>query len=748
VSFFNELKRRNVFKVAAAYVIVGWLIMQIGDVMAPAMHLPDWINSAFAFFLVLGFPVALILSWAFEMTPEGIRLEKNVDRGKSITHLTGRKLDYWIIALLVVAVGFFAFDKFVLDPERDAERLDAAVQVARQEAVQSTEPEKGLSIAVLPFVNMSEDESNEYLSDGISEELLNVLARFPGLRVAARTSAFQFKGRNQDIAEIARQLRVNHVLEGSVRKSGNRLRITAQLIEADSGFHLWSESYDRELEDIFAIQDEISAAIAEALEVELALADSQPGTGLPTVPAAASAQAYEYYLRGRQLINGRSRSGLEEAVAVLERALELDEAYAPAHAQLAIAIALLRSGGGTYGDLSMGEVLDRATPHIERAISLDPTLSEAFGAKALLANINLEYVVAVENGRKSMALNPSYIDVINWTYLSLLNTGRWIEAMELIDLLISVDPLSIVGRINYAFALGRQRRFGEARRITDDLRAQSLRASLLTQALISADHEGAIARSNRLYLEVLSLDSNDAFSRRRMAVNFSAISLFDEARRLSPESAWLAYAYEQRWDEAIALAGENLAQDRRSNAAKLDLANVLHMAGSLAEAQPIYEELGSLNPGFPLLDLQNTSPMATARMAFGAKALGYENEVEPALDLLRADQQRRAATGVRESYVLRGAAMAAAIEGDVDALVANLEAAIDVGLRDYFVFREPAVRPYADDPRFQAQAARLAAILEEERRKTIQLICLENPATGVWEPLPETCDDIRQSAGH
>jgi TolB-like protein len=732
--------------VAAAYVIVGWLIMQIGDVMAPAMHLPDWINSALAFFLILGFPIALILSWAFEVTPEGVRLEKKVDRSKSITHLTGRKLDYWIIALLILAVGFFAFDKFVLDPQRDAERLDAAVEVARQADAELNQPEEGLSIAVLPFVNMSEDESNEYFSDGISEELLNVLARFPGLRVAARTSAFQFKGRNQDIADIARLLRVNHVLEGSVRKSGNRLRITAQLIEADSGFHLWSESYDREQEDIFAIQDEISAAIAKALQVELALADKQAGAGLPTVPAAASAQAYEYYLRGRQLINGRSRSGLEEAVAVLEHALELDETYAPAHAQLAIAIALLRGGGGTYGDLSMGEVLDRATPHIERANSLDPTLSEGFGARALLANINLEYLAAVENGRKSMALNPSYVDVINWTYLSLLNTGRWIEAMELIDYLISVDPLSIVGRINYAFALGRQRRFDEARRVTDGLRAQSPRNSLLTQALVSADHKGAITDSNRLYLQVLALDPYDSFSRRRMAVNFSAISLFEEARRMSPESAWLVHVYEQRWDEAKALAAENLAQDERNNTAKFNLANVLHMAGDLAEAQSIYEELGSLNPGFPLLDLQTTSPMATARMAYGAKALGHENEVKLALEELKADQEMRAATGVRESYVLRGAAMAAAIEDDAEGVVAKLKEAIDVGLRDHFIFREPAFETYTEHPGFQAQAARLDAILAEERQKTIRLICLENPATEVWQPLPETCDDVGQSA--
>lgn len=745
MSFFQELKRRNVFKVAAAYIIVGWLIMQAGDVMAPAMHLPDWINSALAFFLVLGFPVAIILSWAFELTPEGIKLEKDVERSDSTTHLTGRKLDFVIIGLLVIAVAFFAFDKFVYQPGNSSQPPDVVSRGSDQTDVQAETTNGTISIAVLPFVNMSDDAANEYFSDGISEELLNVLARFPDLRVAARTSAFQFKGENRDIADIAQQLRVGHVLEGSVRKAGNRIRITAQLIEAESGFHLWSESYDRELEDIFAIQDEISASIAEALKIELSLAGAGDAGGLPSVPAAASAQAYEYYLRGRQGINGRSRSGLTEAVDALERALELDERFAPAHAQLAIAIALLKTGGGTYGDFSMGEVLLRATPHIDRALELDPNLSEAFGARALIANINIEYLLAAENGEKAMVLNPSFVDAMNWRYLSLLNTGRWIEAVQLMDHMIEVDPLSIVGRINYAFMLGRQRRFDDATRVADSIGAQSIRGSMLTHGLVSGDHKGDITDSNRWYLKALSFETNSTFSRRRLAVNFSAIGLFDEARRLSPVHEWLVNAYQQRWTEAIALARAKLAEDPLSNTAKLILANVLHMSGDLEGAQVIYEELLAINPGFPLNDLYTSSPMATVRAAFGARAAGDDRGAEEKLELLRADQRERETAGIRESYVLRGAVMASAIEGNVEELVANLEAAIDVGLRDHFILREPALAPYAQDPGFKAQATRLEAILAEERHKTLQLICFDNPAAEVWQPLPETCAGVAES---
>ena len=323
--------------------------MQAGDVMAPAMHLPDWINSALAFFLVLGFPVALVLSWALELTPKGIRLEKNVQRSDSSAGITGRKLDFVIIGLLVVAVGFFAYDKFVYRPQAHTSLATSNVSSSDSASDPSESKDAALSVAVLPFVNMSDDQQNEYFSDGISEELLNVLARFQDLRVAARTSAFQFKGENRDISEIARLLRVSHVLEGSVRKAGSRIRITAQLIEAESGFHLWSESYDRDLEDIFAVQDEIAAAIAAALKIELSLDDPEYNKGSPTIRAAASAQAYELYLKGRQLINSRNGESIKEAVIVLDRALQLDPDYAPAHAQIAIATALLKSGSGPYG---------------------------------------------------------------------------------------------------------------------------------------------------------------------------------------------------------------------------------------------------------------------------------------------------------------------------------------------------------------------------------------------------------------
>ena len=265
MSFFAELKRRNVFKVAAAYIIVGWLIMQAGDTLAPALHLPEWVNSVLVFFLLLGFPLAMFFAWAFEMTPEGIKKEKNIERDQSITRVTGQKLNYTIIGLLVLTVGYFVYDKFVSSTPNAVE----TTAVSSPASESQTNPYQ--TIAVLPFVNMSEDPGNEYFSDGLTEELLNILAKIKELRVAGRTSSFAFKGKGEDLRIIGEKLNVSSILEGSVRKDDkrNRVRITAQLINVDDGYHLWSETYDRELDDIFAIQDEIAREVARALTITL-----------------------------------------------------------------------------------------------------------------------------------------------------------------------------------------------------------------------------------------------------------------------------------------------------------------------------------------------------------------------------------------------------------------------------------------------------------------------------------------------
>ena len=262
MSIFNELKRRNVFKVGIAYVIVAWLVAQVLQLVFESFGTPDWAIKSVLVLLATGLPFALFFAWAFELTPDGLMREQDVDRSQPVAPQTGSKLNLMITVVLVLALAYFAYDKFVLSGEREAALVEAATQTVKEQIVSADESaESGISIAVLPFVNMSSDPEQEYFSDGISEELLNVLAKIDSLKVAARTSSFSFKGQNKPIGEIAQVLGVDHILEGSVRKSGKQIRITAQLIRVSDGFHMWSETYDRELVNIFAIQDEITEAI-------------------------------------------------------------------------------------------------------------------------------------------------------------------------------------------------------------------------------------------------------------------------------------------------------------------------------------------------------------------------------------------------------------------------------------------------------------------------------------------------------
>ncbi|MEO5629646.1 MAG: hypothetical protein ABIQ62_07765, partial [Thermomonas sp.] len=263
MNFIAELKRRNVIRMAGLYLVGAWLIAQVAQTILPAFEVPNWVMRAIIIVLALGFVPAVIFAWVFELTPGGIKRDENVDRSASIAPQTARRMDRILLLVSVLAVGYFAFDKFVLAPQRNTElvaetteKIDAAT-ASKQSTVNPN------SIAVLPFVNMSGEKANEYFSDGISEEILNVLAQIPKLQVAARTSSFSFKGVGKEVPQIARELKVRMVLEGSVRKQGERVRITAQLIDASNGFHVWSQTYDRDLKDIFAIQDEIAKAIAD-----------------------------------------------------------------------------------------------------------------------------------------------------------------------------------------------------------------------------------------------------------------------------------------------------------------------------------------------------------------------------------------------------------------------------------------------------------------------------------------------------
>ena len=261
MSLFEELKRRNVFRVTIAYLIAAWLVLQVSELVLDTIEAPAWVLKVFLLVFALGLPIAVLFSWAYELTPEGIKREKEVDRNQSVTHNTGRKLNQITIAMVIALVALIAIDRMTASTS-----VQPATEVVAATAGADTDDK---SIAVLAFEDLSPEGDQEYFADGLSEELLNVLAQTPGLQVAGRTSSFAFKGQNRDLREIGEILNVAHILEGSVRKSGNKIRVTAQLINTQTGFHLLSQTYDRDLTDVFAVQDEISASISKALRSEL-----------------------------------------------------------------------------------------------------------------------------------------------------------------------------------------------------------------------------------------------------------------------------------------------------------------------------------------------------------------------------------------------------------------------------------------------------------------------------------------------
>ena len=433
MSYFEELKRRNVIRVGFAYALFGWVIAQVADLALENFGAPDWVMKTLLFLMLLGFFIALFIAWAYEMTPEGIKREKDIDPNQSITHQTARKLDRLVIVVLLLAVGLLLSQRYLLD---DDTVTPSAPQLAEPVATEQTETtEQEPSIAVLPFVNMSSDPEQEYFSDGISEEILNVLTRIPNLKVAARTSSFQFKGQNLDIAKIGQQLKVNHVLEGSVRKAGTTLRITAQLIETETGFHLWSETFDRKLEDVFAIQDEIAGAIASELRTRLMNMPDRASTPV-------NMDAYELYLKGRGLVARRKAVDLFEGISILESAIEIEPQYAQAMATLAKAYAVLP---WFSKQIPAGEAREKARQWTEEALQIEPQNVEALAVLAIVySEVDMNFVGARELLEKAIEVNPGSVAANNFLGDLCTRTGDLDCAMIYESRAAELDPLGTV----------------------------------------------------------------------------------------------------------------------------------------------------------------------------------------------------------------------------------------------------------------------------------------------------------------
>ncbi|MCJ7558414.1 MAG: tetratricopeptide repeat protein [Gammaproteobacteria bacterium] len=443
MDLFTELKKRNVFRVAAVYAIASWLILQVSDVVIGNVGAPDWVFKIIMMVLGLGLPVVLVFAWAFEMTPEGIKLEKDVDRSQSITPQTGRKLNAITVGLLAVAVVYLLGDKFLVRAPDQAAAVTAVVeqsppQQASVELTPATQGPVNESIAVLPFVNMSSDPEQEIFSDGITEELLNLLAKIPDFQVAGRTSSFAFKGENKDLRQIGESLNVANVLEGSVRKSGGRVRITAQLIKVANGYHLWSESYDRELTDIFAVQDEIAGAVVKALELTLL---GSPGTQ-EADPLFKNADAHTAYLNGMHLYNTGEPENFLKAIPYFEEAVRLVPNSALAWANLSRNMGWA-SGTSAFGEAEIREMTLRAREAATRALVLNGSLAEAYIAQGSIQNArDFNWEGAETSYRRALELRPGSVDARFGLGRLLTAAGRFTEGMKFLEEGHRQDPLN------------------------------------------------------------------------------------------------------------------------------------------------------------------------------------------------------------------------------------------------------------------------------------------------------------------
>jgi adenylate cyclase len=434
-NFFAELKRRNVYKVAVAYAVASWLLIQIATQVFPFFEVPNWAVRLVVLILIAGFPVALVFSWAFEITPEGIVRESEIDADKSISHHTGRKIVALTVVLAVIAAGLLVFQLTQRRSTSSPKANDAVAVI----------PEK--SIAVLPFDNLSEDKSNAYFAEGVQDEILTRLAKVADLKVIARSSTQKFQSAPANLPDVAHQLGAAHILEGSVQKVNDQVRVNVQLINALTNTHMWAEIYDRKLTDIFAVESDIAKLIADTLQAKLTGSEKAAISMKPT----ENTEAHEFYLKGRYFWNRRNAENLKKAADYFQQAIDKDPKYALAYAGLADCHVLLPAYPG-LGNVPRDE-WPKALEAARKAVALDDTLAEGHTSLARVLASTLQLSAATSEFRRAIDLNPNYATAHQWFGECLQSQGQLDEAVVELKRAQELDPLSLVISALYGFAL-------------------------------------------------------------------------------------------------------------------------------------------------------------------------------------------------------------------------------------------------------------------------------------------------------
>ena len=747
--FIKELRRRNVFKVGAAYAIVSWLILQVSSTTFPALHLPSWAFTLVTVLMLIGFPFALLLAWAFELTPEGVKPTRAVAQSESITPRTGKKLNGIVIALLGLAVVFLLLRDYL--PSSGEKSAPAASQAgpvagaagegAREPAKESTAKAERPSIAVLPFANRSRSEDDAFFVDGMHDDLLTQLAKVSGLRVISRTSVLSYRDTEKSIPEIGRELNVGNILEGSVQRAGDRIRINVQLIAATTDEHLWAEIYDRELTtaNIFEIQSEVATAIARALRTSLTAQEQQRLAVKPTDNLAA----YEAFLLGRQRLARRTAREVAAAVKDFNHAIELDGDFALAYVGLAEAYILQVD----YGGLALAEANAKSRPLVEKALQLDDQLGEAYNSLASILEYARDYAGAERNYLKATELAPNYSLAAYWYGLFLKQSrGQPAAALPWFQRALELDPLSYIVLINYSEALAELGRFDEAKAMAQkslemDPTFQYTYVTLGDYAA-SEDH---FEEAMDWYLRALPLDTEDPSIYGYVADylgwlgdDANALCWVERGRVLNPESTYVLnaqallklYSGDGAAAEALALASiPNIWVPFSKTLPLAIIKSRLQEEGRLPEALEPYRVHFPELLGGATVELDRTNFKAAVDLADVLRQLGREEEAVHLLDAATAyisDIPRRSYTGYWVDdvriHVLRG---------ENELALAALREAVDSGWRDewrFYLEHDPILDPIRGDPRFQEMVgeirADMATQLERVRQRNLPIdIC-------------------------
>jgi TolB-like protein/lipopolysaccharide biosynthesis regulator YciM len=743
---FGELKRRNVFKVGTAYIVLSWLLAQAADLAADTFDAPDWVMKMLVTLLALLFPLVLFFAWAYEITPEGIKKEKDVDRTQSITQKTGRKLDFVIIGVLLVALGYFVWEsRFeVRDDAADslaADQTDIAGMAPAQpcappskcipaqkgslpqngsvasdqtDPITPKEPAPALidpkSIAVLPFVNMSPDPEQEYFSDGIAEEILNALARVEELKVAGRTSSFAFKGQNQDLKLIGQALRVANILEGSVRKAGNKLRITAQLIKVDDGFHLWSETYDRDMDDIFAIQDEISQAILVQLKAKLL------GNAAPVATEQANPQAYAQYLLAKQRIYERTQASLELAADLLKQAIQTDPGFAAAHAQLGIATILLSEED--YGSLPNEQALSEGLAQLQTALSMAPAQAEALAGMGLYhGNQPGGVPEAITWLERALVADPNQPNASNWLANYLRQSGRISEALALRERDFARDPLymPVFSNLVQLYVAGGETQ--KAQQVLDQLRPYLHDdANMLMTEGSYYQVTGQWAKADRAFTAAYEKEPRNFVNQGWLCATLTETGQYQRCADLDSDTqAALALSRLGQSEEGLMRGHAAASKGQYPTPYFQALVENGRHRELVQFVEARWSNLAALQRDFPEGDGWGAWNMGFVAEAYAG--MGNEAKFSEALQLARASNDAQLSAGADNWSLSWSRAHLAVLDGQHEEAITLMERAVEQGLVFDLTAPSawPSFKPLRGDPHFEATLTRMLEHLNAER---------------------------------